>query len=313
MVVQLACRWLYSRRCPTVLLKIDIAKAFDSVSWEFLLQLLTYMGFPHRWREWIVALLSTASTRVLVNGRPGRKIWHARGLRQGDPLSPMLFVLVMEVVNAMISAADTRGVLQPLPTNRIRNRASLYADDLVVFLSPVPSDLRCIQEILHLFADATGLVTNMDKCSISPIRCTEEDVAAVLEAFPGQVLPFPCKYLGISLTLLKPSRAEEQPLIDKIAARIPTWKAGLLNHAGRATLTKVTLSAIPVHVSIACGLSSWALRQIDKRRRAFLWAGTESVAGGKCRVAWRTVQAPLCYGGLGFPDLKIAGFALRLR
>jgi hypothetical protein len=106
-------------------IKVDIAKAFDSVSWEFLLQLLSFMGFPRRWTEWISMLLSTASTRVLVNGRPGRKIWHARGLRQGDPLSPMLFVLVMEVVNAMILAADTRGVLQPLPTTMIRNRASL--------------------------------------------------------------------------------------------------------------------------------------------------------------------------------------------
>jgi hypothetical protein len=64
----------------------------------------------------------------------GRKIWHARRLRQGDPLYPMLFVLVMEVVNAMISAADSPGVLQPLPSTRIRNRASLYVDDLVIFL-----------------------------------------------------------------------------------------------------------------------------------------------------------------------------------
>jgi hypothetical protein len=125
MAIQLACRWLYSRHSPAVLIKVDIAKAFDSVSWEFLLQLLSFMGFPRRWTEWISMLLSTASTRVLVNGRPGRKIWHARGLRQGDPLSPMLFVLVMEVVNAMISVADTRGVLQPLPTTMIRNRASL--------------------------------------------------------------------------------------------------------------------------------------------------------------------------------------------
>jgi hypothetical protein len=68
------------------------------------------------------------------------------------------------------------------------------------------------------------------------------------------------RYLGIPLTLLKPTHAEEQPLIDKIAARILTWKARLLNHAGRATLTKVTLSAILIHVSIASELSSWALR-----------------------------------------------------
>jgi len=69
----------------------------------------------------------------------------------------------MEVLNNMISAADRHGVLLPLPSATIRNRASLYADDLVVFLSPTAADLRCIRAILDLFADASGLVTNMDK------------------------------------------------------------------------------------------------------------------------------------------------------
>jgi hypothetical protein len=215
----------------------------------------------------------------------------------------MLFVIVTEAVNAMISAADRQGVLQALPSPKIRTRATLYADDLVILLSPMANDLRCIRAILALFADASGLVTNTEKCSILPIRCTEEEVALVRENFSGRLSPFPCPYLGIPLSLTRLTRAEEQPLIDKIAARIPTWKVGPLNHAGRATLTKVTLSAIPVHVSIASGLSNWEVCQIDKRRHAFLWAGTDSVAGGRCRVAWRTVQAPLRFGGLGFPNL----------
>ena len=74
-------------------------------------------------------------------------------------------------------------------------------------------------------------------------------------------------------------------MVDKVAARIPTWKSGLLTHAGRALLTKVTLSSIPIHMSIACCLSAWAIEQIDKRRRAFLWAGAETTTGGKCKLA----------------------------
>lgn len=147
----------------------------------------------------------------------------------------------------------------------------------------------------------------------TPIPCSDNMVATVQQIFPCMVSPFPCKYLGIPLFIMRLRRAEEQPLVDSIAARIPTWKSGLLTHAGRVLLTKVTLSAILVHISIACYLSAWAVNQIDKRRRAFLWAGTESVSGGKCKVAWTVVCRPTCLGGLGVIDLRYFGFALRLR
>lgn len=85
---------------------------------------------------------------------------------------------------------------------------------------------------------------------------------------------------------------------------------GLLTTAGRR---KTTLSAIPVHVSICCSLSPWAIREIDRRRRAFVWAGTDTVSGGRCRVAWTVACSPRDLGGLGLPDLRTLGFALRLR
>ena len=110
--IQLACRWLHMKNFPSVLLKVDIAKAFDST---FLIEVLQHIGFSRRWTDWISTLLSTASTKVLVNGRPGRQIMHARGLRQGDPISPMLFILVMEVLNSLIKEDDRRVALSPLP------------------------------------------------------------------------------------------------------------------------------------------------------------------------------------------------------
>jgi hypothetical protein len=78
---QLTCWFLHFVKRPSILLKVDITKAFDTVSWAFLLELLEHMGFSRRWRDWISALLSTASTKILLNGRPGSRIYHARGLR----------------------------------------------------------------------------------------------------------------------------------------------------------------------------------------------------------------------------------------
>ena len=177
--VQLYCRWLHKGSWPCVLLKIDISKAFDSVSWTFLLQVLECLGFPLAFRDWVSAMLSSASTKVMVNGRPGRTIYHARGLRQGDPLSPLLFVLVMEVLSSLIREADRRGLLAPLPGGHFGHRLAVYADDVVLFLAPEASDFLCIKSVLELFAGASGLLTNVSKCLLSSIRCSDEQIAAV--------------------------------------------------------------------------------------------------------------------------------------
>jgi hypothetical protein len=171
-----------------------------------------------------------------------------------------------------------RVVFSPLPA-KIKNRTSIYADDLLIFLSPNVQDFINIRRILDLFAGASGLITNVDKC------------------------------LGAPLSLSRINRGEEQHLVDAIAARIPTWKAGLLTNAGRATLTQTTLSAILVHVSICCCLSAWAIDEIDRQRRAFLSTGSDTVMGGRCKVAWPILCAPKDHGGLGIPDLRILGYA----
>ena len=102
-------------------------------------------------------------------------------------------------------------------------------------------------------------------------------------------------------------------MVDKVVSGLPPWKADLLTKAGRAVLTKVKLSAIPVHTALAISLSPWVIQCIDKRRRAFLWKGTESVSGGHCLLAWPKVCRPADLGGLGLPDLAVQGFALRMR
>jgi len=189
--VQLTAKLLHQTKLPCALLKIDIAKAFDTVNWRFLLRLLLHIGFSRRWVNWISIMLSSASTKVILNGSPGRCIYHARGLRQGDPLSPLLFVLVMEVLNSLINLAVQKELMTRLHP-KIDEMAYMYADDVVVFSAPNQQDLILLRGILEIFAGASGLRTNMQKCRISPIQCDLESTVLILRHF---------------LVLLTPSRS----------------------------------------------------------------------------------------------------------
>jgi hypothetical protein len=183
----------------------------------------------------------------------------------------------------------------------------------MLFVVPNASDLLAITAALRIFGLASGLFSNLDKSVATPIHCSDEDVQRIQELLACRMEGFPTRYLGIPLSVRKLKRSDEQALVDKVAACIPGWKGNLLNSAGRTALVKVTMSAIPVHTMIGLGLSRWAVKSIDKLRRAFIWTGSDEAGGEKCKVAWINVCRPKELGGLGISDLTRVGVALRVR
>ena len=99
-----------------------------------------------------------------------------------------------------------------------------------------------------------------------PIRCGPEQLAVVSRVLPCEVIDFPCKYLGLPLSIRKLTKADLQPIVDKIADMLPGWKAALMSTAGRAVLVKAVLTAVPVYLLIALDVPKWLLRAIDKMR-----------------------------------------------
>lgn len=123
-----------TKKRPLIFIKLDIAKAFDSVGWGYLLEVLYAFGFGLRRKDIVSAILSSSSSRILLNGTPGKPFRHMRGLRQGDPLSEMLFTLGMEPLRRLLDLATNSGVLSWLGPKVARLRTSLYADDAALFL-----------------------------------------------------------------------------------------------------------------------------------------------------------------------------------
>jgi mannosylglycoprotein endo-beta-mannosidase len=137
--IQGAVNHFHRSKMPMLFLKLDIAKAFNSVQWEYLLEVMQHMGFGQRWRDLICILWGSTTSRILLNGIPGKPIKHRRGLRQGDPLSPMLFILAMDPLRRLLDKATEQGLLSPIGADPIKMRTSLYADNATLFIRPTVS------------------------------------------------------------------------------------------------------------------------------------------------------------------------------
>lgn len=187
-----------------------------------------------------------------------------RGLQQVDPLSPQLFVLVVDVLSRHIKRAFDHGILQRLHPRREFSAISLYADDVVLFCHPAHSDVVAVQGIFQLFGHAFGLRVNFAKSSAALLHCDIEEATPIIELLGCPIVELPLKYLGIPLTIRRPTTAQLQPLVDRIPRQLPAWKAGLMNKAGRLAFVKSVLRAIPIHQLLVYAPPKKILKLIER-------------------------------------------------
>jgi hypothetical protein len=188
---------------PGLLCKLDLEKAYDHVSWDFLLYMLRRCGFGQKWCSWIGFCISTASFSVLINGSPAGFFNSSRGVRQGDPLSPFLFVIVMEAFSRMVKASVDQGLFSGFV---VGNRGSeqvhishlLFADDMLMFSGASQGQVQTISNLLTCFELVSGLKVNLAKSTLVPVG-EVRDIGALEDILGCEVGSLPITYLGMPL------------------------------------------------------------------------------------------------------------------
>ncbi|KAL0288764.1 UNVERIFIED_CONTAM: hypothetical protein Sradi_7090300 [Sesamum radiatum] len=293
-------------------LKVDIQKAYDSVEWDFLLEVLRLFNFPTHFITLIVQCVSTASFSVSLNGAIHGFFKGGRGLRQGDPMSPYLFVLVMEVGSALL-----RYRVQQSPQFQYHWKCKdlglinlCFADDVLLFCKADIPSIKLLTETLSEFATFSGLKVNPSKSQIIFSRAVQQR-QQLLDCVGFQEGSLPIKYLGIPLTSSRLTLADCRPLIDKVDTRLAGWNHQHLSYAGRLQLIKSVLSTLHMYWASVFILPKGVLKMLERKMRTFLWQGPSG--GRQAKVAWDQICKPKAEGGLGLRSLIIMNQALILK
>ncbi|XP_057760737.1 uncharacterized protein LOC130981133 [Arachis stenosperma] len=234
-----------------------------------------------------------------------------KGLRQGDPLSPFLFVLVVDVLHRIDGEAVRNGCISPLVVRRdsIELLHIQFVDDTILFCPPEEETVKNYKRLLRCFELMSRISINFDKYSLIPINCEGlwiHRMCSLLGCKEG-ILPF--KYLGFPLGVNSRLVTTWKHIIDKVEEKLSLWKAKVLNKTGKLVLIKSALNSLPVYYLSLYKMPKAVAEKLISMQRRFLCT-KEDERNHIALVKWKVVQAPKKLGGFGVGNAMVRNTTL---
>lgn len=233
------------------LLKLDLAKAFDRIEWSFIVNAMKRQDFHNHFINLVYQCISSTNLAVIINGEPTATFYPQRGVRQGCPLSPYLFVLAVNELSISLQnnmdLNNIKGVTLGPGCPKIHSL--LFADDLIICGQANGTEANKINSILHNFCKASGQTPNLAKSHILFSKNVDDHSKhEVKNVFPVNDLAPNSTYLGHPLIFNHSGRNKAYNFIlAKFRAKLTTIKANKLNHAGRLVYINSILCLIPIY------------------------------------------------------------------
>jgi hypothetical protein len=293
-------------------IKLDMAKAYDRIEWSFLEQALLTMGFPTKLVATIMCCVSTVSFSILINGTPSPSFKPHRGIRQGDPLSPYLFILCADVLSSLINHLQATNKVKgiSIATNAPPISHLFFADDSILFCRAKKEEATHLMKALEEYQRISGQQINLQKSEMTFSPNLQSNVKADFHAImPIHITNNIAKYLGMPTTMGRSKIQDFKFLMDKIWSKLKGWKEKNLSFAGRKVLISAVIQAIPTYMMSCFLIPKNICDQIEKAICKFWWGGKVS----NNKIHWKArseLFKPSFKGGLGFRDMHLFNKAM---
>lgn len=294
-----------------VAIKLDMSKAYDRVDWTFLKQALLAYGFMPSWVDLIMQLVTSVSYRYKVNGHLSSTLVPHRGLRQGDPLSPYLFILVADVLSHMLRRAQENGNITGV---QIGNHGPtlthlFFADDALLFSKAALEEVYQLVNILNQYSSASGQKINVAKSGLICGRFLNAQLKqCVARILNMAIWENPGKYLGLQGEWDRSRNNALSWLKERILMKLEEWKENMLNQAGKEVLIKAIIQAIPSYAMSIVHFPKKFCKGIYSTIARFWWNSHGKQRGIHWKK-WEVLSSSKKEGGMGFKDFEFMNSA----